>query len=664
MADKCAVAHVASSSRVAIPVYPYIFRRIYLCGHDDEFVQVIKPIGQNKVVHIFISPDRLKEAEGRLGYMLAQYRECASELRQEHQNMQQGGRKTRYQPIDAYQEEMIRVDRGFLREARTGLEAALKQLDQVSCCGAEYEESMSIPKEVAGDDDSVKVVRFLDGRRVVDSPLPSPALPSRPTTEGFDRIDSLNNGEAESESGWSDYDVHWDERRRKDSAFEVSAQPDPAKDDASTAVPVNEAAEQQEPNGDGYSRDPCTPVVITFGPKKDLDWLRFSYLIRNDQLSFDDIVALVTRSFPDDNTSKFKEDVRQRSSVVETPDSGDIALSVPICEPGSIQKIATCNVSPLEEQPPAFTFGHVDGVTIRRVTCSEIRDDGSVHYCKPAPLQAQTEVGQTRSREVLGKPVRDTYGNEREAVYSCFSSDSSIFTIDHTSKFSSPVNKTRSPTASWWKTKRKREGTSQDLSTLPSSPTVPPKDHAARLWQRMSKSTLKLHHTTHKLERKSHSTLSCSSERKSPRHSSVSSHVPAHHSSDCHPTYRKESASLPVKSDHQQHASPHILSSMRHPSRPRFSDSLKSSGNRKTHRGNRSSTRSAPPRPRSSHATKVSSRSLHQPYKPSPLKKVTRVTSLDLNKGLPPLPPESLRITHKAATVTLREIAGARKVAI
>ncbi|KAE8868108.1 hypothetical protein PTNB29_02019 [Pyrenophora teres f. teres] len=561
-------------------------------------------------------------------------------------------------------EEMIRVDRGFLREARTGLEAALKQLDRVSCCGAEHEESMSIPKEVAGDDASVKVARFLDGRRVVDSPLPSPALLSRPTTESYDGTDSFYNGEAGSESGWTDCDVHRDERRRKDSAFEVSAQPDPIKDDALTAVPVKEAVEQQEPNGDDYSQDPCTPMTIAFGPKKDLDWLRFSYLIRNDQLSFDDIAALVTRSFPDDNTSKFKEDVRQRSSVVEIPDSGDIALSVAVYESGRNQQLGTCDVSPLEEQPPGFTFGHVGGVTIRRVTSSEARDDDSVRRCKPAPLRAQTEDDQTRSRGEWGKPLRDTYGNEGEAVYSCFSSDSSIFSIEHTSKLSNPANKTRSPTTSWWKPKRKREGTSQELTTLSSPPPVPPKDHTARLWQRMSKNTLKAHPTIRKLERKSHFTLSCSSKEKSSRHSNVSTHVPVHRSSDWYIAYRRECASLLGKPDNQQHASPHILSSMRYSSRPRFSDTLKSSGNGKTHRSSHGSSKSAHSRPRSSQAAKVSSRSIHQPYKPSPLKKVTRAASLNLNKELPPLPPEGRRITHKAFTVTLREVVGVRKVAI
>ena len=460
-----------------------------------------------------------------------------SKLHQEPLKMQEGGEEWRHRPVAAYQGKTMRVDRELLRDVRTGLEAALRQSDRVSCCGEESGKSVSLPKEGTDDDDSAKVVRFLDGCRV-ESPLPSSALLSTPITESFDGTDYVQDGEAESQSGWIDYDVQQDEYRRKDSAFDVSAQPNPTKDDASTAARVKEAVEQQEPNGDDYSEAPRTPMVVTLGPKKDLDWLRFSYLVRNDKLSFNDIAELVTRSSPNDNASQLEHDAWRKPSAAETPCLGDIALSVSVREPGN--QLATCDVSPLEELAPVCTFGHVSGARIRRVTGLETgRDDGTLHYGEPAPLRAERNGNQTRNWEALYQPPRDTYGNTRDTVYSCFSSDLSVLSIDYTSKLSSPANKAISSTASWWKPKREKEGTSQHSLTLTNLPLVPPKVRASHLWQRMSKSTFELHSSTSKLERKSRrSTLSCSTEERSPRVFRASSHIFAHRSSDCHPAPR------------------------------------------------------------------------------------------------------------------------------
>src|SRR4051812_7712207 len=108
--------------------------------------------------------------------------------------MQEGGKELQYQSVDAYQAKTMRVDRELLRDARTGLEAALRQLNRVSYCGDGYGESASLPKEVANDDKSVKVVRFLDDRHVVESPLPSPTLLSTPITGSFDGTDYVEDG--------------------------------------------------------------------------------------------------------------------------------------------------------------------------------------------------------------------------------------------------------------------------------------------------------------------------------------------------------------------------------------------------------------------------------------------------------------------------------------
>jgi hypothetical protein len=218
---------------------------------------------------------------------------------------------------------------------------------------------------------------------------------------------------------------------------------------------------------------------------------------------------------------------------------------------------------------------------------------------------------------------------EKDVPKSSFSSDSSVASLDSTPE----EDDTKTKGKAWWKPKRKQEGV-HDV------PTTAPKDGAMSLWKRMSGRTSKP--TSEKdmilmetVERKVHAKY------------------------------------LEAKKKPELAMPDHILSAIRSPLLPHIAVTKLKENDRRSGAKLVKSYQTPipipkPPRPTSSnnnkHIIKARPRGLPRPYRPSPLKNVRRVTSLDVNKGLPPLPPD--RRAHQVAKRGMKGIVGVWRVAI
>lgn len=296
-------------------------------------------------------------------------------------------------------------------------------------------------------------------------------------------------------------------------------------------------------------------------------------------------------------------------------------------------------------------------------------------YHEPDETQNLPGDGQTGGMEQLAIRVRgsgyldqshhECYSNEPDASQSCFSSDSSIDSTD----FSKPevdvtAARTRPTALSWWRPKRNYDEIHEDTRAA-SIPNF--QEYSVGLWKRISKKTsnhLRNKNPKDEVDRKLQAKLS------KVEHSSLrASHMSegsVNRDSHCHLAHRKQTAAPNVQSGFS--TSSHIFSVMKPLNSPCASQSM-ANNTTKSQRGSRNSpamlTKSRPSS--STHSTKVAPQGIHpvhRPYKPSPLKHFTRVKSLDVNKELPPLPPEARRLAHQASKGTLREVAAVRKVAI
>ncbi|KNG50118.1 hypothetical protein TW65_03036 [Stemphylium lycopersici] len=698
MADKSAVAaatvpeksqHVLPCKK-APPVYPYIFHRIYLCRHDDEYVKVSKWADRKAVVHTIIPPpDRLQEEDSELQYTLERCRYCATMLREQQQSLQGAGREAWMRPTAAHQGECMGIDGGLMREARTGFEVALRQLNRISCCTGKQEDGREVVKQVA-DDDSVRVGKFLHGRREVRSPSPTLPVTEECLVEAWPREEVK-----EPEDSWADCGARRKGHQRKDSAYEAS-QSTGSRPEAFAPVP----AKTEEPpklTTNVYSDLPRTPMAIKLGPKQDLDWLRYSYFVQNNQLSFDDIAELVARSTGKDETTRPKNFVEGRPSAIDREWLRNGALRLSACRPETADPSSRRNVSPLQERYSGAKFGAVNGERFDR----DISRDSAFGKWDSAALlaheQARPRIShttsydshlrrskslavrpQTRRRESadqttkklttsgcprdLGQTQDHVWMPEVDVAHSCFSSDSSQNSVNWPCKLEVSADKPKAPATSWWKPKWKKEG----IPTVPAAVTAlsTPKENSFSLWKRVSKTTPRRtldKESKAKVGRKlQHKSSPLSSERSSP-HASDVRREPESSSSNLHPAFRNP----PLRPDPPSPT--RTPGAMRTPYRPNSGDNTTSKAAKHSQRSSanaaKSERRGSTPR-----LTKAAPRVVHRPYKPSPLKTMTQVTSLDVNKGLPPLPPEARPvrppITHQASSITVKEVAGVRKVAI
>ena len=654
----------STTLKSGLPVYTYIYRRSYTCGHAPELIKVSKLANQQGVVQTILRPEQV-EKEGEvlrwLKFRLGRCWACAIRLREHHESMQENGKGGGMRPVAAYQGEGIRLDWAFLREARSGFEAALKQLDRVSCCGGEgQEEEWPLTREVVGgDDDSIRVVNFLDGRLKVDSPASSPSPFSHDSNDPW----SLRGGDDDASGGYGIADcspcaegIH---RQRKDSASEVRQNAEPS---CSKGVHTLRLAEGRKEYLQGvYLEAPRTPIAFTLGPRSDLDCISFLYLLRNNKLSFDDIAELVSR-YSLDNSDPILNDIAQQSlSVDHQSNIRDSTLESSTGQPGVVEW--DCSSDQVDSQASTLRSDN-SRCTIGDPSCGE--EDQNLNDREPCyhePAQAQNAEGQGKTGKVEGQAVsmenagdldqshHDGYSDEPSAAQSCFSSDSSVDSIE----FSKPgvdvtANRTKPTALSWWKPRKKYHGI-HEATRAASIPDF--QEYPVGLWKRISKKTsdrMLNKNTEGETDRKLQAKLSKMEE--SSMRASRMREGSAHRGSHCPQTHKKQTTPPIVQSDVS--TSPHMLSAMRTLKSPRASQSM-TSNTTKSQRGNHNSPAciSKSRCSISTHFTRGVTphgiHPVHRPYRPSPLKHFTRVTLLDVNKGLPPLPPEARRLAHQAS---------------
>jgi hypothetical protein len=119
--------------RVAPPVYPYHYCRIFLCGHTPELVEVSRPERKRAVVQTVVALDSMDNCHTRLTYTRDRCLHCAALLRDQDQELplQEDSKEARSKPMATYPVEAMRLDRGLLKEAKSGFEKKLRQLSQV-----------------------------------------------------------------------------------------------------------------------------------------------------------------------------------------------------------------------------------------------------------------------------------------------------------------------------------------------------------------------------------------------------------------------------------------------------------------------------------------------------------------------------------------------------
>jgi hypothetical protein len=239
--------------------------------------------------------------------------------------------------------------------------------------------------------------------------------------------------------------------------------------------------------------------------------------------------------------------------------------------------------------------------------------------------------------------LQDDFSSDSNDVCQfCFSSDSSLYT---------PVDGNPTKVKAWWKPKRKLVSI-QEASTAEDPRS--PKEDTGRLWKRGSRNATKVFaekELMEKIERK----LQAKRAAVNAAAQASDGRILANRRSNTHPAYRGNK-------DAEPNASTHILAAMQNSDIPSLPSSHKGKAS-ENRRGSRGTTRIQ--HRNSSPSLGDSARSgLRRPYKPSPLKHVTRVTSMDVNKSLPPLPPERQVMMRYASKVDLGEVVGVRKVGV
>ncbi|KAI4625729.1 hypothetical protein J4E80_002862 [Alternaria sp. BMP 0032] len=423
-----------------------------------------------------------------------------------------------------------------------------------------------------------------------------------------------------------------------------------------------ETGKQHEYLQDLHLDAPRTPLVVTLGPTSDLDWLRFSYLLRNKNLSFDDIAELVSRYVPDDGDLPENDVAQEEVTAVGESDARDKTWRISVRRSGVVE----WDVSTLGKEGHASTTSGVgnDRVQSSEPSCgAEVLKTNGIDVCHHGPPQPPNppetvRIDGTTEQALRQDDVEDLdqsderrSSEDHEISRSCFSSDSSADSVDFSkAEIGMQVTRMRPTMLSWLRPKRKYDSLQEN--TRPNSPGT--KESSVGLWKRISRTTS--HSTMNttlvgKFDQKLQAKLSNAKLR-----ASGASQIPAN---ECHPAFREQADTSNVQPDLSTSA--HILNAMRTLNSHRASQSVPS--DTKPQRGSHNSSFSRP-RPCSTHSTNIMPYGFHRPYRPSPLKHVTRVTSLDVNKGLPPLPPEARRLAHQASHARLKDLQAVKKVDI
>lgn len=88
--------------------YPYMFRRIFYCGHPNEYIEVSKLSDQDRLVHTILPIDEYdrtaQRLEGKQVYTLERCQDCAMQYRTQQQASRTAAR---LRSMGAYQGEVL-----------------------------------------------------------------------------------------------------------------------------------------------------------------------------------------------------------------------------------------------------------------------------------------------------------------------------------------------------------------------------------------------------------------------------------------------------------------------------------------------------------------------------------------------------------------------------
>lgn len=580
---------------VAPPKHAYIFYCVHLCSHGNTYVQVSQWADEHRIPHTVIACGDAQDADKWLEYTLDRCRHFAITLRERHQGVQESEREAWLRPAgQVSKSEDVKGDVGSAMESQTRFERPPRTSSRTSWC-RDMREGSCGKVGAAPLNHSIKVVKFTEHQH----------QDLNDTTNR--RMDSTTQHKG---------------RQRKDSGFDATQHPGSGPDRAAM-IPV--VAGELPRSHDGGAR---TPIVITFGPKQDLDWLQFSYLVQNNQLGLDEIGGLVTRSASKD----LPLEAGGETSVITKERSREGELRMPASRPKSAERASKWDGFPLGEHTPGPEH------TLRPI--SEADDDRSFVRNSNATVAAPSLADS--STTALGGEVRlfrssiPWTSSEAAVSRSCFSSDSSLASVNWPCKLAGLVEKPKSQTRFRWMQPWKREA--QHHVTAEKSPRCPPRSATLSLLSKMScfstsskpKKTIKKDSIKDKTERKLRKRLS----------------LRADPSSDRKPEEAGKKRDPPRRP--ARPCTSQGLGVMRHPCKPNgVGKSTNEAKVNSAPASGLSSARSPPPSPSRSLPRHIQTAArgggVSRPYRPSPLKNVTRVMSMDINKGLPPLPAQTPR---------------------
>jgi hypothetical protein len=399
------------------------------------------------------------------------------------------------------------------------------------------------------DSESVKADRFLDGRQEVESPFHwAENVYEQTRTESTEEQEawSMRGGEIQLEnSSWAECGA-----QMKDSGFydvNKSIRASLDNDDVQTHAQMEDLYMPSQPTPHEHLLSP-----IPIGPKGDLDWLRFSFLVWNNQLSFDNIAELVTKTTPD--TIKFKQ---QKPLTVILPEVRDcMSHHQSSGRPGKPSQIFEYDVSPLEEEPPR-PFSNVIGRLERegREVGFEKKLSGDTVREDEDEKEINWTTHWSQALPELDHVQDDISSVTRDRSQSCFSSDSSLCTTAEDEECP-----TKEEAKAWWKPKRKLERIHEDPEAMSENNHRASRENAGRLWKRGSRSPSSkiivekelMEKVERKLQEKRHAAAEIANVQASERS------VRANRSSDTtHPAYRGRRETMKMNSE--INASTHIL---------------------------------------------------------------------------------------------------------
>ncbi|KAJ4368924.1 hypothetical protein N0V83_006006 [Neocucurbitaria cava] len=163
-----------NARKESLPQYPYIFRRVYFCGHPDEFIEVSRLPNYERLTHTLITlsdyDQCAKVRKSRQVYTLERCRRCALEHRQRHLESRRQSEKGTIRPITTYQGEVVRLEQTANR-VKNGFELALMRFEKGYGAKQENEPHARVPESehegdwplLEGSDGSVygRALRFI-----------------------------------------------------------------------------------------------------------------------------------------------------------------------------------------------------------------------------------------------------------------------------------------------------------------------------------------------------------------------------------------------------------------------------------------------------------------------------------------------------------------------